>query len=426
VGAGSGGGLPSAPLAFAGHVTNDAGSPVANAHVALAANPTIAADTGPDGSFILVGDEPTGKVEPPLHPASRPVEHTIVASKSGYLTTYRGVPGAQGGGLTLALSSGVPSTSGTSPQSPPPSITQYLDDRIAVVTMTFDDTHLSQLTVAKPLFDQYGYKASFYLITSDVGPGQDTTWAMWQAAAADGFEIGNHTRNHWLKDCTAANAQWNHDQIFGGYADILAGMGKPPLTFAFPGGGESSCTEAMVIPAGHVDWRRADHVLDTDRVYPEGDTLTAATGVADIDEVIAHTPNWNGALLSWFLFYMHDVTPERAAVLQAMLDHIAANDDKVWCTTYLAATLYEREREQSAVQVHSRGARSVTFTLTNALDSTIFKVPVSVRVPLPSGTTDVHAVAVRSPAAGPVEVRVRGDHLLVDAIPGTAPIYVAW
>ena len=72
--------------------------------------------------------------------------------------------------------------------------------------------------------------------------------------------------------------------------------------------------------------KRLGAKVNTDRVYPEGDDLTPVTGIANIDKVIAHTPNWNGAILSWFLFYMHDVTQDRAAVLGAMLDYIAERE----------------------------------------------------------------------------------------------------
>jgi oligosaccharide reducing-end xylanase len=406
-------------------VTDANAAPVAQTRVSVSANHAVFVDTGADGAFSLLSDQPTGKVEPPLSPATRPIEHTIVAARAGYLTTYRGVPGSQASGLPVRLLATIPQTAGAPGTAP--HVAQYLGDKLAAVTMTFDDTIPSQLTVAKPLFDQYGYKSTFFLTSTYIGPGEATTWAMWQAAANEGYEIGNHGRVHWIKpECTPENDAWNRDSIFGGYDDILANIGRPPLTFAFPGGGESPCTRPLVTESGHVDWRRVDHVVYMDRLDEQGDAMTVSDAIADIDTVLAHTVIWNGATLSWFLFYMHDVTPDRAAVLTALLDYISENDETVWCAGYGEVTVYEREREQSTLQVLQWGARSVTFQLSNSLDPAVFSEPLTVVVPLPPGTTAVQAAAFRDPAAGPVEVRVRSDRLLVNLVPGSQPVHLSW
>jgi peptidoglycan/xylan/chitin deacetylase (PgdA/CDA1 family) len=375
--------------------------------VAVAANSAVNDVTDADGSFALTSDHPTGKSEPPRYPASRPVEHTIVATVNGYLTTYRGVPSAAATGLSLRLRTSVPTTTGGAP-APTLAVSQYPDERRAVLTATFDDTLPSHLTVARPLFDLYGYQATFYVNSGMVGSSQLTSWPMWQAVASAGHEIGNHGRMHWVwPECTAEALAFNQLEIGGGYTDILTNIGAPPLSFAFPAGGESPCSTPLVSASGHVDWRRADHVQYTDRIAPEGDDLTSSQAIEYLDDAIAHTINWNGAELSWLLFYMHDVNSERAEVLEDLLDHVSANDDLVWCTGYGAATLYEREREQSVIQILQHGPRSVTFRLTNGLDPSIFDLPLTVVVPLPAGTTDVEAAALREPAASPVEVRVR-------------------
>jgi peptidoglycan-N-acetylglucosamine deacetylase len=62
------------------------------------------------------------------------------------------------------------------------------------VSLTFDDGTQNQLDQAVPALDEFGLKGSFYL-----NPG-GTDWparlAPWQAVAAGGHEIGNHTLTH--------------------------------------------------------------------------------------------------------------------------------------------------------------------------------------------------------------------------------------
>ena len=58
-------------------------------------------------------------------------------------------------------------------------------------TFTFDDGAPSHITDVAPLFDKYGYKASFYLVTN-----WNPNWAEFQKMADNGHEIGSHSNSH--------------------------------------------------------------------------------------------------------------------------------------------------------------------------------------------------------------------------------------
>ena len=328
-------------------------------------------------------------------------------------------------GMTMVASAGNESLPAAN-DSNDPRLALYLSNRLAAVTMTFDDANPSQLERAKPLFDEFGYRCTFYVVTERIGPGSPTTWAQWKATSDAGYEIGNHTSGHWLKgtNSTPEYDAWNRRQIMGGYEAIARNIGKPPLTFAFPGGGENDYTRRLLSESPHIDFRNYCHRLKGDRIYPEGDTLTATQAVAYIEKAIAHTKAWHGAELSWLLFYMHDVTEERARVLRVMLEYIRQHDDQVWCDTYARVTLYERERESSGIVVSQREAGAVMFAVTNRLDAKVFNVPLTVLVPLPAAVT--RAWAVRASSGTPVEATLRDRTLLVTAPPPGGPIRVQW
>jgi len=63
----------------------------------------------------------------------------------------------------------------------------------AAVSLTFDDGLPSQLKLAIPLLERFGFKASFYL-----NPRGDYRRMLkpWREAAEHGHEIGNHTLTH--------------------------------------------------------------------------------------------------------------------------------------------------------------------------------------------------------------------------------------
>jgi peptidoglycan/xylan/chitin deacetylase (PgdA/CDA1 family) len=67
----------------------------------------------------------------------------------------------------------------------------------AMVTFTFDDGYRSLYTRALPALSRYGYPATAYIISGNVGDGYAVTWShLWQLYWNYGWEIGNHTQYH--------------------------------------------------------------------------------------------------------------------------------------------------------------------------------------------------------------------------------------
>ena len=71
----------------------------------------------------------------------------------------------------------------------------------AAVSLTFDDARESQVIVGTQLLDQYGIKATFFVVPSSVKKQLEG----WKKAVASGHEIGNHTLTH---PCTR-NFSWS-------------------------------------------------------------------------------------------------------------------------------------------------------------------------------------------------------------------------
>ena len=73
-----------------------------------------------------------------------------------------------------------------------------------IVVLTFDDSVRSQFDVVRPLLKQYGFGATFF-ITEGFEFQKDKqnymTWDQIRELHIDGFEIGNHTRDHDKHRC---------------------------------------------------------------------------------------------------------------------------------------------------------------------------------------------------------------------------------
>lgn len=105
-----------------------------------------------------------------------------------------------------------------------------------LVVLTFDDSVASHATFVGPLLKKHGFGATFF-ITEGFEFLKDKehylTWAQIKALNDDGFEIGNHTRNH-AGVTTQAAAALTADIEF--IETQCAANGIPrPTTFCYPG-----------------------------------------------------------------------------------------------------------------------------------------------------------------------------------------------
>lgn len=109
------------------------------------------------------------------------------------------------------------------------------------LSLTFDDGRESQPLVGVPLLDQYGVKATFYIVPPRAARQPDA----WKKAVASGHEIGNHSVRHpcsgnfpWsrstaLEDYTLEQMRTELQQANQQIEELL---GVKPEVFAYPCG----------------------------------------------------------------------------------------------------------------------------------------------------------------------------------------------
>ncbi len=104
------------------------------------------------------------------------------------------------------------------------------------VVLTFDDSSKSHYTVARPLLKEYGFGATFFITEGfDFRENKKDymTWDEIRQLHEDGFEIGNHTRDHL--GISDSNVQQLEEQL-NGISMQCEKHGIPkPITFAWPG-----------------------------------------------------------------------------------------------------------------------------------------------------------------------------------------------
>lgn len=109
-----------------------------------------------------------------------------------------------------------------------------IPDRLVV--LTFDDSVKSQFTVARPLLKRYGFGATFFITEGFHFATDKTNYMTWEEIRAlhdDGFEIGNHTRDHRAVTARSVDAL---DEQLRGIEERCEQAGIPrPVSFAYPG-----------------------------------------------------------------------------------------------------------------------------------------------------------------------------------------------
>lgn len=109
-----------------------------------------------------------------------------------------------------------------------------------LVVLTFDDSARSHFTVAGPLLKDYGFGATFFITEGFDFPTNKRDYMTWEEIAqlhCDGFEIGNHTRDHvGIKDANVARLP---EQLAGINQQCKAHDIPQPVTFAWPGNSTS-------------------------------------------------------------------------------------------------------------------------------------------------------------------------------------------
>src|SRR6187401_106438 len=105
-----------------------------------------------------------------------------------------------------------------------------------LVVLTFDDSVASHSSVVRPLLKKYGFGATFFITEGFSFRTNKKDYMTWEQIAElhrDGFEIGNHTRDHM--GITAGNLEKLKEQIEAINTRCVEHEIPLPTSFAYPG-----------------------------------------------------------------------------------------------------------------------------------------------------------------------------------------------
>ena len=115
------------------------------------------------------------------------------------------------------------------------------------IVLTFDDGYLDVYKNAYPILQQYGYVATFFIISETVDTKKNLSTDMLLELIDSGWEIGSHSQTHINLDL------WNNweEEIIGSKTFLEDKLGVTIQTFAYPYGLANSSVIAYTKDAGY-------------------------------------------------------------------------------------------------------------------------------------------------------------------------------
>lgn len=118
------------------------------------------------------------------------------------------------------------------------------------IIITFDDGYTDAYTEAAPLLVEYGYRATFFIITDFIDRKLPPymSWEQIVGLEAQGMEIGSHSRDH--PDLRRRSIEYLVWQILGSKQTLEAHLKAPVRVFSYPSGRYDEQVIKVLVSAG--------------------------------------------------------------------------------------------------------------------------------------------------------------------------------
>ena len=294
--------------------------------------------------------------------------------------------------------------------------------RKGAASFTFDDGAPSHVTDAGPLFDKYGYKATFNLVV-DWNPN----WTGFQNMANNGHEIASHSNTHSqvMTGEEASSKQGIEAQISQKYGCI---------TLAYP---NCNVPDESAVLANYIAGRICNawgmsNVMGKDGPNNWAQTPAIMTGSLGSNDFIGNmqTAVQNGG---WVMFLTHGFvdkengaatySPTNISDMENALQWASQNDKDIWVAPFRNVAMYIKERNASTIELMDGGnPNTVSFKLTHGIKDAIsqYDYPLTLRV---KKSEDWNRIQVLQ-ANAELEFTLSDDYIIFNAVPNAGLIEI--
>lgn len=292
------------------------------------------------------------------------------------------------------------------------------------VSFTFDDNCANQLSVVMPMFDEYGFKMTFFTVIN-WGPN----WTALQAAASNGHEIGSHTVSHTsfgtLTDAQQITELENSQNVINSHI-----QSQKCLTIAYPNcvlGNTSICKQyyigargcsGVIVPKTPSDFMNISSIV------------CGSQGSIQRTSDFTNKINSAGSSNGWIVFLIHAIDGEpgysstSSREISGALDYLNENKDKYWEATFGNVVRYIKERNNVSVKQVSAEDTLITFDVTDTLDNSIYNYPITIRRVLPQEWTSATISQNGKEINSQIVTEDEKDYIMFDVVPDSGTIHM--
>ncbi len=284
----------------------------------------------------------------------------------------------------------------------------------SAITFTFDDgaNEVNSHSWAAKQLDNYGFKATFYVVTGWMG----NSWSTYKGFAQNGHEIGSHTDSH----------SGNSSELASSKSTIEQQIGQPCLTIAYPNCNEISNTLNYYIGGRICGGQKNDK--SPSNLARFDCQICGSQGINSQDQFTSRCTGANGG---WMVFLIHGIqgyegngsySPTSQSAFTGTLKWLDEHKTDYWVCTARDAIMYLKERDNAKFQKKSGDSSSETYSLTVSLDTKLCKwdYPLSVRVPMQDGWSDLKVTQDENE----IEYEVVDGYVYFKAVPNGGDIVV--
>lgn len=303
--------------------------------------------------------------------------------------------------------------------------------RKAAVSFTFDDGPQSDIDVALPMFEKYGYKATFNIVTNWANGGGNNGMLNWDGVkklASSGHEIASHSDSHPNGKPMPANEISSSKGTISQKIQQKYGV----VTLAYPNcdtPGDAQVLQNYVV--GRIcngSWKGGPDIMGKDgpsNWAAVSALMTGNQGTSDFEGNMDRAVQQGG----WVAFLTHgfqgktngfaDYSPTDANGMDDALQYAQQKDKDIWVAPMGYVAMYIKERKASKAEASTSGD-AITVKLTHTIADNISKYdyPLSLRV-----KSDWSKVEVTQ-ANATLESKVDGGYVYFDAVPNAGDVVI--
>ena len=326
---------------------------------------------------------------------------------------------------------------------PKVTVAQWPGDRVAAISLTFDDAMDTQLDNAGPILKKHHVNGTFFVSTGQ--PSWRNRTSEWKDLARRGNELANHTVHHpcLLLEIQPHSQDYTPEMMEAEIRDAAQEIvtllnWRRGLTFAYPCGNAS-----FGQPWDQV--RNEGLYLQYVAKYSFGGRGAGGGGPLNPDEISVLTVPDLGptdgkdfvTLLAmaqpgirdhdWAIYCFHGVGGQWLSISSEALDQLARYLElhpEIWTASFGDVLRYTQERHAASIKVGRSTGKDFEVAMSWPMDASIYDLPLSLKVEVPSGWTDARVVADGKELNSKAINQSGKTVILIDVAPNTKAIHV--